>query len=148
VNGILILLLPRFLSRFEGFAAFQAIRFAARGNESAKWAHPLWRELVLLSLCSYQPFCQCRHKPKRTADTGQELIQRSHHGFNSHALLSLWDAVGFLLKHQRKKRWSNRSQRNRRMKIIARILCSRNPVRLDRSIPGDRNSGCKSSCVS
>jgi hypothetical protein len=130
-----------FLSRFEGFAAFQAIHFAARGNESTKWAHPLWRELLLSWFHSYQLFCQSRHEPKRTADAGKELIKRRHHGFNSQALLSLGDTLGFVLKDQRKNRSSHFSQRNGRTKIIARIPFSRNPLRLDWWIRSLRHNG-------
>lgn len=37
----------QFLGWVEGFAAFQAIHFAARRDQPAKWANPMWRELAL-----------------------------------------------------------------------------------------------------
>jgi hypothetical protein len=123
--------LCQFLSWFEGLAAFQAIQFAARRDQPAKWANTLWREILVARLQPCQLFCQSRQEPKPIADTGKELMKRRRHGFNSQALLSPGDVLGFVLKHQRKNRSSHSSQRNGRMKITARIPLSRNPLRLD-----------------
>jgi hypothetical protein len=73
----------QFLSWFEGFAAFQAIQFAPRRNQPAKWAHPLGHELGAWRFLSGHFLCQASHKRKRTADPGKELIKLGRHDFSS-----------------------------------------------------------------
>jgi len=71
------------LGWFEGFAAFQAIHFAARGNQPAKWAHPLGYELGVTRFLSGHFLCQSRNPRKRTANAGKQSIKLGHHGFYS-----------------------------------------------------------------
>ncbi len=49
-----LLILRGFLSWFERFAAFQALSFGARGDESTEWTHAITRGLVVAWLHSWQ----------------------------------------------------------------------------------------------
>ena len=69
----LVLCLPSgLLSWFEKFAAFQAMAFGARGDESTKWAHAIAGGLVVAWLHSGQFLQQRRQERKHAAETGKE----------------------------------------------------------------------------
>jgi hypothetical protein len=68
----------QFLSGFERFAAFQAISLASCRDESTKWTHPLWRELVGVRFHPQEILERRRHQCKQTADTGKEWVKCRH----------------------------------------------------------------------
>lgn len=67
-----LLILRGLLSWFEGFAAFEAVSFGARGDESTEWAHAIARGLVVAWLRARQFRQQRRQERKRAAETGKE----------------------------------------------------------------------------